>query len=72
LALIPAKDFDWYLHTAAEQELEIITRLLLYHFERREAAVNNQKRIVGGRIDDLMSSRQPGTAWAVLSSIRPG
>ena len=36
LAEIPAKDFDWYLRTAAEDELEITTRLLLYHSERRQ------------------------------------
>jgi hypothetical protein len=29
LAEIPAKDFDWYLRTAAAQEWEITTRLLL-------------------------------------------
>jgi hypothetical protein len=80
LAAIPAKDFDWYLQTAAEQELEIITRLLLYHSERREAAVNNQKRIVGGRIDDLIEFAAAGNRmgcivvdppWLILGSTLP-
>jgi len=31
LAEIPAKDFDWYLRTAAAQEWEITTRLLLHY-----------------------------------------
>jgi hypothetical protein len=50
LAEIPTKDLDWYLSTAAEQELEITTRLLLYYSEPRQAAAKNQQRIVGGRI----------------------
>ena len=48
LAEIPAKDFDWYLRTAAAQEWEITTRLLLHYFEPRQAAAKNQQRIVGG------------------------
>jgi hypothetical protein len=54
LAEIRAKDFDWYLRTAAAQEWEITTRLLLYYFEPRQAAAKNRQRIVGGRIDDLI------------------
>ncbi|HWX35126.1 MAG TPA: hypothetical protein VNZ53_47860 [Steroidobacteraceae bacterium] len=50
LAATPASHFDWYLGTAAEQELEITTRLLLYYSEPRQAAAKNQQRIVGGRI----------------------
>jgi hypothetical protein len=56
LAAIPTKDFDWYL-TAAEQELEITTRLLLHYSERRQATAKN--RIVEGRIDDLVDF-EPG------------
>jgi hypothetical protein len=48
LAEIPAKDFDWYLRTAAAQEWEITTRLLLYYSERRQATAKNRQRIVGG------------------------
>jgi N6-adenosine-specific RNA methylase IME4 len=80
LAAIPAKDFDWYLRTAAEQELEITTRLLLYHSERRQTAVNNQKRIVDGRIDDLIEFAAAGNRmgcivvdppWPILGSTLP-
>src|ERR1700747_3444638 len=53
LAAIPAKDFDWYLRTAAAQEWEITTRLLLHYYQRRQATAENRQRIVGGRIDDL-------------------
>ena len=59
LAEIPAKDFDWYLRTAAGQGLEITTRLLLYHSERRQATAKIQQRIVGGRIDDLIDIYPP-------------
>src|SRR5215469_18252049 len=52
LAAIPANDFDLYLKMAAEQEWEITTRLLLHHYERRQATAENRQRIVGGRIDD--------------------
>jgi hypothetical protein len=48
LAAIPASHFDWYLGTAAEQEWEINTRLLLHHSERRHATAMNRQRIVGG------------------------
>ena len=48
LAEIPAKDFDWYLRTAAAQEWEITTRLLLHYPERRQATAKNRQRIVGG------------------------
>ena len=80
MAAIPAKDFEWYLRSAAEQELEITTRLLLYHSERRQAAVNNQKRIVGGRIDDLIEFAAAGKRmgcivvdppWPILGSTLP-
>jgi len=43
LAEIPAKDFDWYLRTAAAQEWEITTRLLLYYSERRQATAKDQQ-----------------------------
>ena len=60
LAAIPAKDFDWYLGTAAKQEWEITTRLLLHHSARRQATAKNQQRIVGGRIDDLIGFARTG------------
>jgi TPR repeat protein len=59
LAAIPAKDFDWYLRTAAKNELEITTRLLLYYSKGRRATAKNRHRIVGGRIDDLIDVFQP-------------
>jgi N6-adenosine-specific RNA methylase IME4 len=80
LASIPAKDFDWYLRTAADQELEITTRLLLYHSERRQATAENRQRIVGGRIDDLIEFATAGNRmgcividppWPILGSILP-
>jgi hypothetical protein len=57
----PAKDFDWYLRTAAAQEWEITTRLLLHPSERRQPQRRTDIGIVGGRIDDLMDVfQQPG------------
>jgi hypothetical protein len=66
LAAIPARDFDWYLRTAAEQEWEITTRLLLHYSERRQATVNNQKRIIGGRIDDLIEFAAAGNRMGCI------
>lgn len=80
LAEIPARDFDLYLRTAAEQEWEITTRLLLYHSDRRQATAKNQQRIVGGRIDDLIEFAAAGNRmgcivvdppWPILGSILP-
>jgi N6-adenosine-specific RNA methylase IME4 len=80
LAAIPAKDFEWYLETAAEQELEITTRLLLYHNERRQATAENRQQIVGGRIDDLIEFAAGGNRmgcividppWPILGSTLP-
>jgi hypothetical protein len=80
LAEIPAKDFDWYLKTAAAQDWETTTRLLLYHSERRQATARNQQRIVGGRIDDLIKFAAAGNRmgcivvdppWSILGSTLP-
>ena len=80
LAAIPATDFDWYLGTAAAQEWEITTRLLLHHSERRQATAKNQQRIVGGRIDDLIEFARTGPKmgcivvdppWPILGSTLP-
>jgi N6-adenosine-specific RNA methylase IME4 len=80
LAAIPAKDFDWYLRTAAAQECEITTRLLLYHAERRQAKAKNRQRIIGGRIDDLIEFAAAGNRmgcivvdppWPILGSTLP-
>jgi N6-adenosine-specific RNA methylase IME4 len=80
LAEIPAKDFDWYLRTAAAQEWEITTRLLLYYSERRQATAKNQQRIVGGRINDLIEFAAAGNRmgcivvdppWSILGSTLP-
>src|SRR6201984_1378285 len=80
LAEIPAKDFDWYLRTAAAQEWEITTRLLLYYSERRQATAKNQQRIVGGRINDLIEFAAAGNRmgcivvdppWPILGSTLP-
>lgn len=48
LAAIPAKDFDWYLRTAAAQEWEITTRLLLHQSERRQATARTNNASSGG------------------------
>jgi len=80
LATIPPKDFESYLGMAAEQEWEITTRLLLHYHERRQATANNQKRIVGGRIDDLIEFAAAGNRmgcividppWPILGSTLP-
>jgi N6-adenosine-specific RNA methylase IME4 len=80
LAAIPARDFDWYLRTAAKQECEITTRLLLYHSERRQAKAKNRQRIVGGRVDDLIEFAAAGNRmgcivvdppWPILGSTLP-
>ena len=42
LVEIPAKDFDWYLRTAAAEEWEITTRLLLHYSGRRQATAKNR------------------------------
>ena len=60
IAAIPTSDFEWYLRTAQEWEWEITTRLLFYHCERRQATERNRKRIVGGRIDDLIDFVKAG------------
>jgi MT-A70 len=66
LAAIPAKDFDWYLRTAAAQEWEITTRLLLHYYQRRQATAENRQRIVGGRIDDLMEFAAAGNRMGCI------
>src|SRR5215813_3087514 len=80
LASIPANDFDLYLRTAAEQEWEITTRLLLHHYERRHARAANRQRIVGGHIDDLIEFAVGGNRmgcividppWPILGSTLP-
>jgi N6-adenosine-specific RNA methylase IME4 len=80
LAAIPAKDFDWYLRTAAAQEWEITTRLLLDHSKRRQATAKNRQRIVGGRIEDLIEFAADGNRvgcividppWSILGSTLP-
>src|SRR6516162_7070453 len=60
IGAIPTSDFEWYLRTAQEWEWEITTRLLFYHCERRQATERNRKRIVGGRIDDLIDFVKAG------------
>ena len=80
LAAIPVKDFERYLGTAAEQEWEITTRLLLHYFERRRATASNRQRIVGGRIEDLIGFAAAGNRmgcividppWPILGSTLP-
>jgi N6-adenosine-specific RNA methylase IME4 len=80
LAEIPAKDFDLYLRTAAAQEWEITTRLLLHYSERRQATANNRQRIIGGRVDDLIEFAAAGNRmgcivvdppWSILGSTLP-
>jgi hypothetical protein len=44
----------WYLRTAAAQEWEIITRLLLYYSERRQGDGEEPTKDRRGRIDDLI------------------
>jgi hypothetical protein len=61
LAAIPASHFDWYLGTAAEQEWEINTRLLLHHSERRQATAKNQQWIVGAHsVTRILSTQSAG------------
>jgi hypothetical protein len=55
LAAISQRDFDTWLRQAHKQQLEITTRLLLNICEQRQAAARNRKRIVGGRVDDLVA-----------------
>ena len=55
LAAIPQRDFDSWLRRAHHHELEITTRLLLTICEQRQAAARNRKRIIGGRVDDLVA-----------------
>jgi N6-adenosine-specific RNA methylase IME4 len=80
LAAIPTNDFDLYLKTAAEQEWEITTRLLLHHYERRQTTAKNRQRIIGGRVDDLIEFAAAGNRmgcivvdppWSILGSILP-
>jgi N6-adenosine-specific RNA methylase IME4 len=55
LAAIPQRDFDSWLRQAHHHQFEITTRLLLTICEQRQAAARNRKRIIGGRVDDLMA-----------------
>ena len=55
LAAIPQRDFDSWLQQADRHQLEITTRLLLTICEQRQAAARNRKRIIGGRVDDLVA-----------------
>jgi N6-adenosine-specific RNA methylase IME4 len=55
LAAIPQRDFDSWLRRAQHHQLEITTRLLLTICEQRQAAVRNRKRIIGGRVNDLVA-----------------
>jgi N6-adenosine-specific RNA methylase IME4 len=54
LAAISQREFEAWLRGAYQHELEITTRDLLNMCERREAPAKNQKRIVGGRVKDLV------------------
>ena len=69
LAAIPAKDFDWYLRTAAAQEWEITTRLLLHYPERRQATAKNRQRIVGGASPRLIEFNDHRKTHADLSIV---
>src|SRR6516162_9581331 len=55
LAAIPQRDFDSWLQQADRHQLEITTRLLLTICEQRQAAARNRKRIIGGRVEDLVA-----------------
>jgi N6-adenosine-specific RNA methylase IME4 len=55
LAAIPQRDFDSWLRRARHHQLEITTRLLLTICEQQQAAARNRKRIVGGRVGDLVA-----------------
>jgi N6-adenosine-specific RNA methylase IME4 len=60
IAAIPTAEFEWYLRIAHEREWEITTRLLLYHYERRQATQRNRQRIVGGSVADLIEFTRTG------------
>jgi N6-adenosine-specific RNA methylase IME4 len=80
IAAVSTTEFERYLRTAHEQEWEITTRLLLHHYERRQATAKNRERIVGGRINDLIEFAIAGNRmgcividppWPILGSTLP-
>jgi N6-adenosine-specific RNA methylase IME4 len=80
IAAVPTVEFEWYLRTAHERQWEITTRLLVHHSERRQTKAQNQRRIVGGRIDDLIEFAAAGhqmgcivvdPPWSIFGSTLP-
>jgi N6-adenosine-specific RNA methylase IME4 len=60
IAAVPASEFEAYFREAHDAGWEITTRLLLHYCQRRQAAVGNRQRIVGGRVADLIEFARTG------------
>jgi len=66
LATIPSKLFEGYLAEAHRIGWEITTRALIHVCDRRQAAAKNRRRIVGGRVDDLVAFARAGNRVGCL------
>src|SRR5258708_298669 len=66
LAAIPLKLFEDFLVQAHRIEWEITSRALIHACEHRQAATENQKRVTGGRIDDLVEFAHSGNRMGTL------
>jgi len=60
LAAVPVAEFKAWLDQAQERQIEICTRDLLNFIDRREAALRNRQRIVGGQVADLVAFARAG------------
>jgi N6-adenosine-specific RNA methylase IME4 len=66
LAAIPAAEFEDYFITAHKEEWEITARFLLVRFNRVKVRKQNQERIVGGAIGDLVEFSRRNKMGTIL------
>src|SRR5205823_14797660 len=66
IAAIPASSFDAWLQDTQARGDEIVTRDLLNLNERREAAARNRRRVVGGRVADLVEFARAGNRLGTI------
>lgn len=66
LAAVPTRLFETFIRDAVRTETEIFTRALLKHAERKLAAQQNRRKIVGGIIDDLVEFSRTGPKMGTI------
>jgi len=80
IAAVPIREFETFLRDAHHAGWEITTRELLNLCERRRALSRNRRRIVGGRVADLIEFARTGPKlgcividppWPIAGAILP-